>query len=185
MEWLLFLPQLPITPSSLRVNVWRKLGLAGALRLQSSAWLLPDRQEQLRFLQGLLLFIQSQGASGSIFSIKPLSPAVEQDLLARYQVGRDDEYGVLCQRAADFLVEIKRETASANFSFARLQKAEGDFYKLETALSQIQNRDVGGSLRAPEAVRLFKACQEAFSAFSEGAEAHLHPPLSSHHPERG
>ena len=54
MEWLLFLSQLPAHPSSLRVNVWRKLRASGALGLQNGVWVLPDQPEQAKFLENLL-----------------------------------------------------------------------------------------------------------------------------------
>ena len=67
MNWLLFLSQLPANPSSLRVNVWRKLRAAGALGLQNGVWLLPDNPENAAFLQDLLKMVQSQNAGGQIF----------------------------------------------------------------------------------------------------------------------
>src|SRR5690348_18368328 len=53
-SWLVFFPQSPATPSSLRVLVWRRLQQAGALNLQGGAWMLPHRKEQEQVLQTLL-----------------------------------------------------------------------------------------------------------------------------------
>jgi len=53
MDWILFLSQLPTNPSSLRVTVWRKMRANGALGLQNGVWMLPDRSEQIHFLQDL------------------------------------------------------------------------------------------------------------------------------------
>jgi len=61
MNWLLFLSQLPITPSSLRVNVWRKMRAQGALGLQNGVWILPDEAEQVNFLMELCKMIHKQG----------------------------------------------------------------------------------------------------------------------------
>ena len=40
--WLVFIPQLPSSPSSLRVLVWRRMRTAGAAALQQGVWVLPD-----------------------------------------------------------------------------------------------------------------------------------------------
>ncbi len=53
-KWLLFVSQLPASPSSLRVMVWRRMRASGALGLQNGVWVLPHRQEHERFLQQLL-----------------------------------------------------------------------------------------------------------------------------------
>jgi hypothetical protein len=58
MNFYMFLSQIPANPSSLRVNVWRKLRAAGALGLQNGVWVLPKGSEQKEFLEGLLETIQ-------------------------------------------------------------------------------------------------------------------------------
>ncbi len=40
-KWLLFCPQLPATPSSPRVMVWRRMRSAGSVGLDNGLWILP------------------------------------------------------------------------------------------------------------------------------------------------
>ena len=40
--WLLLLVQLPSTPSSARVTLWRRLRSIGATTMVNSAWVLPQ-----------------------------------------------------------------------------------------------------------------------------------------------
>lgn len=163
MEWLLFLPQLPSTPSSLRVNVWRKLHGAGAVGIQNGVWLLPGGPERSRFLQDLLATIQSQGASGQIFTVAPLTPEVENEILNRARSERDDEFAPVCERAADFLAELISARDNAGFNFEDLFRAEDDLNHLTSRLAKIMARDFAGSLRGEEAARLVAACQEAYN----------------------
>ena len=91
-EWLLFLSQVPATPSSIRVNIWRKLRAAGALGLQNGVWVLPAGEEQRQFLESLLAALIRQGASGQILLTSSLNERVEADILARFRSDRDEEY---------------------------------------------------------------------------------------------
>lgn len=166
MNWLLFLSQLPSNPSSLRVNVWRKLRAAGALGLQNGVWVLPGSPEQVKFLEDLLLWIQNQGASGQIFTVAPLNEAIEQDILARFRRDREEEYAEFQERSLDFLAEIKKETGKQKYTFAELEENEQDLQRLANWLERIQKRDFIGSEQAKQATELHQKCRQAFDTFS-------------------
>lgn len=166
MNWLLFLSQLPTHPSSLRVNVWRKLRAAGALGLQNGVWLLPDRPEQTQFLADLLDTVQKQGASGQIFNVVPFTEAIEQDILARFQADRDEEYVEFLEQGEEFLAEIEKETGRQKFTFAELEEIEQFLQRLENWLEKIQKRDFSGGGKAQQAIDLLDKCRLNFETFS-------------------
>jgi hypothetical protein len=166
MNWLLFLSQLPSTPSSLRVNVWRKLRAAGALGLQNGVWVLPSTPEQVKFLEDLLLWIQHQGASGQIFTVAPLNDAIEQDMLARFHLDRAEEYAEFQERSQDFLAEIEKETGKQKYTFAELEENEQDLQRLASWLERIQKRDFIGGEQAQQAAEIHQECLQAFDTFS-------------------
>lgn len=166
MNWLLFLSQLPTHPSSLRVNVWRKLRAAGALGLQNGVWLLPDRPEQTQFLADLLDTVQKQGASGQIFSVAPFTEAIEQDILARFHADRDEEYLEFLEQGQEFLAEIEKETRRQKFTFAELEEIEQFLQRLENWLEKIQKRDFSGGGKAQQAIDLLEKCRLDFETFS-------------------
>lgn len=166
MNWLLFLSQLPTHPSSLRVNVWRKLRAAGALGLQNGVWILPDQPEHVSFLEGLLKTVQDQGASGQIFTVAPLGEAIEQDILARFKMDRDEEYAEFNERSLEFLAEIEKETGKQKFTFAELEENEQDLQRLATWLEKIQKRDFTGGDLALKASSALETCRSSFEIFS-------------------
>lgn len=166
MNWLLFLSQLPSNPSSLRVNIWRKLRAAGALGLQNGVWVLPSTPEQIKFLEDLLLAIQDQGAGGQIFTVSPLNEAIEKDILARFRVERGEEYAEFQERSLDFLAEIEKETGKQKFTFAELEENEQDLQRLANWLERIQKRDFVGGEQAQRAVEIYQKSQQVFEIFS-------------------
>ena len=166
MNWLLFLSQLPANPSSLRVNVWRKLRAAGALGLQNGVWLLPENPDQSKFLTDLLEAIQSQGASGQIFTVTPKDETIEQDIITRFRSDRDEEYTEFLEHSLEFLAEIEKESKKQKFTFAELEENEQDFQRLSNWLEKIQKRDFVGGEKAREAAEELEKCRNVFEVFS-------------------
>jgi DNA-binding transcriptional regulator PaaX len=166
MDWLLFTSQLPTSPSSLRVMVWRRMKAAGAVGLQNGVWVLPHSKEQVRFLQELLDYLKEQGASGQSFAATALNQSIENDLLERFQAQRDEEYAELIERCQDLLSELDKETQKQKFTFAELEENEDDLQKLRNWLARINARDYVGGKRADEASQQVEACAVALEEFA-------------------
>jgi hypothetical protein len=170
-QWLLFLPQLPATPSSLRVLVWRRLRAAGAVGLQHGVWVLPHTAVGLATCQALLDEMTRQGGSGTIFVAQPLDAAVHADIVARSRADRDHEYTEFGTQAKVLLAEVAQETAHAKFTFAELEEIEHDLAKLDTWLHTIQIRDFFHGTQAAAATTALAACRHAVQAFAQAVYA--------------
>jgi hypothetical protein len=166
MDWLLILPQLPATSPDLRQVVWRRMHAAGALELQSGAWLLPYSPGIERFAEDLLARILESGASGYIFETIALTPAIENDLLEKFRSSRDEEYAEFIERCDALLAELKRETALGRFTYAELEEAEEDLRKLEKWLEKIQARDFARAKLNEAAGQQLRRCQAAYTGFA-------------------
>lgn len=164
--WLVFFPQTPATPSSLRVLVWRRLQQAGAINLQSGAWMLPHAPAQEQLLQRLLTELQQQGGSG--FFLRALAPteAIEIGLIDRFQQERAKEYQEFGDRCQEFLAEIEKETHARKFSFAELEENEQDLLKLTRWLRKIQRRDFFPGSESQQAVAQLAGCRQALATFT-------------------
>lgn len=175
--WLLFLPQLPSSPSSLRVQVWRRLRAVGALGLQHGVWVLPHTPEHERALRALVAEVAPQGGGGLLFAASPLDPALPTDIVGRFQAERAQDYAEFGGRCRDFLAEMEQETAGHNFTFAELEENEQDLQKLAGWLQRIRARDFFGGPPAEEAGGALMACQRALDAFARAVyvEAGLAP----------
>jgi len=164
--WLVFFPQTPATPSSLRVLVWRRLQQAGAINLQSGAWLLPHTSEQEQTLLTLLTETEQQGGSGFFLEARAPTEATQTDLVERFQQERAKEYQEFGDRCQQFLAEIEKETRVHKFTFAELEENEQDLLKLTRWLRKIQRRDFFPSSSSREATAHLAACRQALETFT-------------------
>ncbi|MEO8612438.1 MAG: Chromate resistance protein ChrB [Chloroflexota bacterium] len=166
MNWLLFLPQLPASPSTLRVTVWRRMRAAGAFGLQNGVWVLPSVPENKQFIENQMIYIREQGAGSYVFDVVSINPSVEESILAGFRVQRDEEYTEFCERCDALLAELEKETAGEKFTFAELEEAETDVHKLETWLGKITARDFVGGNQRQSALDKLERCREAYQEFA-------------------
>ncbi len=164
-KWLVFFPQTPATPSSLRVLVWRRLQQAGALNLQAGAWMLPHTPAQEQLLKTLLTEVEQQGGSGFFLEAVAPSERIQAELIARFQEERSKEYQEFGERCQQFLQELEKETRAHKWTFAELEENEQDLLKLTRWLRKIQQRDFfpGPASRAIQ--QSIAHCRHAFHTF--------------------
>jgi hypothetical protein len=169
--WLVFIPQLPSSPSSLRVLVWRRMRAAGAAALQQGVWVLPQTPEHEQFLRDVVLEAQQQGGNGILMVATPLDADHVSEVVERFRADRDQEYVEFGVRCRDFLAEITKETAARNLTFAALEENEHDLQKLHTWLGKIRARDFFDALQASAAVAALATCESALHGFAEAIYA--------------
>jgi hypothetical protein len=169
--WLVFIPQLPSSPSSLRVLVWRRMRAAGAAALQQGIWVLPQTPEHERFLRDVLIEVQQQGGSGILLVATPLDADGAPEVVERFRADRDQEYVEFGMRCRDFLAEIAKETAARNLTFAALEENEHDLQKLQQWLGKIRARDFFDAPQARTAAEALAACESALHGFAEAIYA--------------
>jgi hypothetical protein len=165
-SWLVFFPQTPATPSSLRVLVWRRLQQAGALNLQGGAWMLPHRKEQEQVLQTLLSEMEQQGGSGFYLEARAPSEVIQAGLIERFQGERESEYQEFGERCQQFLAEIEKETRAHKFTFAELEENEQDLLKLAQWLRKVQQRDFFPRSDGEFAQERLAHCRQTLQAFT-------------------
>ena len=170
-RWLMFIPQLPSSPSSLRVLVWRRMRAAGAAALQQGVWVLPQTPEHEQFLRDVLVEAKQQGGSGILMVATPLDVDQAAEVVQRFRADRDQEYVEFGVQCCDFLAEIAKETEAHNLTFAALEENEHDLQKLHTWLEKISARDFFGALQAPAAAEALTACERALHGFAQAIYA--------------
>jgi len=165
-KWLLFCPQLPATPSSPRVMVWRRMRSAGAVGLDNGLWILPDSETSENTIQDIKTYIDNQGGSSKTFRAIAFDEVTEVEILARIRQDRTEEYMELIEQCVDFLAEIDKEIGRKNFSFAEYEENEQDLVKLEVWFEKVRQRDILGGDQAQEAAECLEKCRKALHQFA-------------------
>jgi hypothetical protein len=171
-HWLLLSPQLPATPSSLRVLVWRRMQNRGALNVQNGLWLLPHTPEQEHFISTILAEIEQHEGHAWVLTAQSMDAMTQERFIARFQEERQKEYTEFASRCQEFHQELERETQAQNWTFAELEENEHDLHKLTQWLRQIQRRDFFPTASGQEAVTQLDRCAQHLQLFAQTVYTH-------------
>jgi hypothetical protein len=115
---LLLLIELPPTPSSLRVRIWRRLRSLGAVALKRSAYLLPDTPDRYEDFQWLAQEIQREGGDATLIRVQQIENVAHADVMRMLHEPRNADYRQLAARYRKVLQALDRKSAAAS---ARVQ----------------------------------------------------------------
>jgi hypothetical protein len=166
-SWLLLLAQLPSTPSSARVALWRRLRAIGATTIVNSAWLLPSTTQHAEFFEQSQRNILKQGGTGLVLNVSGLSPEVNETIVQRFRADRAREYDEFVERCTAFLDEIEKETRAEKYTFAEMEESEQDLEKLMRWLAKIQARDFFPDERRQQAAVMMARCRSVLHGFGQ------------------
>lgn len=170
-RWLLLLAQLPSTPSSARVALWRRMRAAGATATVNGAWMLPDTAPHAELLDQAREGIRKQGGTAFVLSVQAPSPDANAEFIERFQADRSREYDEFAERCTALLDEIRREARAGKYTFAEMEESEQDLDKLARWLVKIRARDFFPDERAHQAAHLLTCCRDALDGFSQAVYA--------------
>jgi hypothetical protein len=164
--WLLLLAQLPGSPSSARVALWRRLRGIGAAGVLNGAWVLPWAAAHAEFFEQLRETVHMQGGTAFVLTVSAPAPDVNETFVRRFRADRGREYDEFAERCAAFLVEIDKETRAGKFTFAELEEGEQDLEKLARWLAKVQARDFFPDERRPQSAEMLERCRVVLERFA-------------------
>ncbi len=165
MEWLFIITQLPANPSSLRVNVWRRLKNVGAASLQNGAWILPKNDEHINFLKRLQLYIRENNATAQLFIVQNMGELSQEDIQKRFTYDREQEYEEVLEQCIEFINEVNDEINQKIFTFIELEDNEQKFQRLEKWIAKIHKRDFLESAKYQDVLKVSQQCRELLQKY--------------------
>ena len=165
-------------PGTLRVQVWRKLRSLGALYLQQSVCLLPEREETTRQVRRLLDRVRQHGGSARSLRVTFPDPVEHQQLIGEFNAARDAEYAEVLERLPAFRQELDLERARGRVTYAEVEESEADLERFRSWLAKIGARDYFAAPAGPTAHAAVQDAAADLAAFEQAA-------LASEAPEPG
>jgi hypothetical protein len=160
---------------SLRVSVWRRLRGLGALYVQQSVCLLPDRPEVARAVGRLAARVRAEGGAARVLHVRISDAGEREQLIREMRAAIQAEYGEVLQRLPSFFAELDSETVRGNVTFAEVEESEADLARFDAWLAKIASRDyfdapLGSKARAE--LDQARAALRAFEAAALAADTH-------------
>lgn len=165
-EWVVINYTLPREPSRIRVSIWRKLKKIGAVNIQQSMWILPQTDKNYNLLNEIKEDVLQN--TGEAFVMKS---SVDEDskkiFIERFNAARDEEYKELLEKCGDFFMEIDKEIARKNFTFAEIEENEEELRKLKEWYGKIEARDFFEAPLREKSNTLLSKCADILENFCD------------------
>ena len=91
-RWLLFVHQLPASPSNLRVRTWRRLQQLGAVPVKQAVYVLPDSPTAREDFEWLKTEIKGAGGDATVFAADSVDTWSADALMEEFRRSRQDAY---------------------------------------------------------------------------------------------
>jgi len=96
-KWLLFVHQLPSSPSNIRVRTWRRLQQIGAIVVKQAVYVLPDSPGAREDFEWLKSEIEAAGGQASVFAADNVDAWSDDTLVDEFRRSRQEEYAQLAR----------------------------------------------------------------------------------------
>ena len=164
-RWLLFVHQLPASPSNLRVRTWRRLQQLGALPVKQAVYVLPDTAAAREDFEWLKTEVKASGGDATVFAADGVDSWSDDALVEEFRRSRQDAYLSLAEeveRVIERLDATRRPRRSRKPAVGRL--VEG----FRARFSALERIDFFGSAGRDRVATLLSALEDQARRHAEG-----------------
>jgi hypothetical protein len=125
-RWMLLIHQLPAKPAYLRVKVWRRLQVLGAVAVKNAVHALPASEHAHEDFEWLLKEIQDSGGEAVICEAQFIDGLTDSDVRDLFNGARDADYAEIAEEARALAAKLAEtppteSRADLKAQFARLK----------------------------------------------------------------
>ncbi len=135
--WLLFVHQLPSTPSNLRVRTWRRLQQLGAVAVKQAVYALPDTPATREDFEWLRTEVQDSGGEAAVFAADHIDAWSDAALIGEFRRSREEAYRSLAQDLEAALGRAKRLSSRRRRGSEAATRALEVFHQRFAAIERI------------------------------------------------
>ena len=155
-RWLLFLHQLPSSPSNLRVRTWRRLQQLGALPIGQALYVLPDSPNAREDFEWLKTEIHATGGRANVFAADVIDSWSDDALIEEFRRSRQGAYDELAREAAQLLKRLSRRS--------RAGVPRRGIQQIKERLAAVEQVDFFGSAGRDRVVTLLRQIEQRAGA---------------------
>ena len=136
-RWLLFVHQLPASPSNLRVRTWRRLQQVGAVPVKQAVYVLPDSPTAREDFEWLKTEVKEAGGDASVFAADCVDAWSDDALVEEFRRSRQDAYLALARDIEQVSRRLKATRSPRGKRRPAVGRLVGGFRERLSALEQI------------------------------------------------
>jgi hypothetical protein len=155
-RWLLFVHQLPTSPSNLRVKTWRRMQQLGAIALKQAVYVLPDSPSAREDFEWLKTEIDGAGGDASVFAAASVDAWSDDVLTEEFRRDRQAAYGALAEELEEHLRRLTRPKRRSPESSPSARKLAG----FRERLAALERIDFFGSAGRDRVVTLITRLED-------------------------
>ena len=157
---------MPRATAAAKVAVWRQLKKVGAIYLQQSVCVFPDRSEVTAELTPLLARIAASGGEFHLLPLGTLPPDEREKLISEFRTQTAKHYAEIVENCkVDFKREIEFETFRKNFTYEEAEEIRAEFDKITAWFERVQRRDWFGAPKRRDADLWIRKCRTMLERF--------------------
>jgi hypothetical protein len=178
-RWLLFVHQLPSSPSNLRVKTWRRMQQLGAIAIRQAVYVLPDGPNAREDFEWLKAEVEGAGGDVTVFVASTADTWSDDQLVEEFRQSRQDAFAALADEIEALLASAAKRGRRPARTTASARLIDG----LRQRFAAIEAVDFFGSAGRDRVVTLLQqlASQPAGRATAAATEsAQGRPPIEAY-----
>ena len=158
--------RMPAKPTAGRVAVWRNLKKTGAVYLQDSACVLPDKEMIRTELEPVLRRIDESEGSYHLLPLAELPEEEDAKLVQLFVDQTTKHYAEIVEDCeVNFVKEIEFENFRENYTYEEAEEIRMEYEKICTWFDRVRERDWFGAPNEGEAREWLRRCEKLLDEF--------------------